>query len=83
VEMNEKTNRIVCPITCLDLDGGVQGILIWSCGCVLSERAMKNVRTEGSCCLCCGKNYSPADVIPLIPSKEQAVELMKALQLKL
>jgi len=80
VQINEHTKRIVCPITCVDLDGGVQGRLIWSCGCVLSERAMKNIRTEGSSCLSCGKAYVPADVVPLIPTEEEAAELMKQIE---
>jgi len=86
VVLNEKTNCIMCPIACVDLDGGIKGQIIWTCGCVLSERATKNVpATQGSDsdspnCLSCGEPYVKEDVIPLIPDDDELIELKNRLE---
>lgn len=59
----------ICPVTSLEMNGKYRFSFIWSCGCVLSERALKEVKSE--VCHKCGKPYSDEDVVPLNPSEEE------------
>ncbi|KAF8819554.1 hypothetical protein IE077_000839 [Cardiosporidium cionae] len=43
VKINSKTGFLVCPISLLELEGGVKGYCIWTCGCVISQRALENI----------------------------------------
>ena len=40
-EWNSSTGRLVCPITRVDMDGNAKGVLVWKCGHVLSDKALK------------------------------------------
>ncbi|KAF8819879.1 hypothetical protein IE077_003865 [Cardiosporidium cionae] len=88
VKINSKTGFIVCPISLLDLEGGMKGYCIWSCGCVISQRALENIPEEdretqntfsSRRCLVCGKSYTASDLIPLLPDDQQLVEIKKRL----
>lgn len=63
---NEKFKaQFVCPISGLILNGKYRIYYIYTCGCVLSERALKEVPNEKQCILC-SKSYNPqTDLIPL------------------
>ncbi|CEM20269.1 unnamed protein product [Vitrella brassicaformis CCMP3155] len=45
-EWNSSTGRLVCPITRVDMDGNAKGVLVWKCGCVLSDKALKQFGNE-------------------------------------
>lgn len=34
----------ICPISGLEMSGKFRFVFLWSCGCVLAERALKEVR---------------------------------------
>jgi len=65
----------VCPITGLEVGGNYKFHCIKSCGCAISDRALRECPSE--LCLNCGKPFNKDDVIPLNPSEEELKELKK------
>ena len=55
--------KYICPVAGVEMNGKYRFCCIWTCGCVLSERAMKEVPSE--VCHKCGKVFNPEDVIVL------------------
>eukprot|EP00922_Rhytidocystis_sp_ex-Travisia-forbesii_P025899 GHVS01037988.1.p1 GENE.GHVS01037988.1~~GHVS01037988.1.p1 ORF type:complete len:225 (+),score=35.33 GHVS01037988.1:167-841(+) len=78
---------MVCPVTLVELEGGIRGNFNWNCGCVLADRAMTNLpqkhdQHEQSTlkCLNCGTPYTSADdIIPLVPDDDQLIQLKEKL----
>jgi len=64
----------ICPITLIEV-GHHRFSLIKSCGCVLSERALREIPSPT--CLQCGTPFTNSDVIPLNPSEKERVGLKK------
>lgn len=51
VETKEKSSTIgtspfICPVIGLEMTGKFRFVAIWSCGCVFSERALKQINTK-------------------------------------
>ncbi|XP_066924071.1 replication termination factor 2-like [Clytia hemisphaerica] len=55
--------RFVCPVVGIEMNGKYKFYTLWSCGCVLSERAFKEVESET--CHNCGEKFDKDDVIVL------------------
>jgi len=62
-------SRFICPVTQIEFNGHYRFVAIRSCGCVLSEKALKEVPT--AVCLKCGKEFTQSDIILLNGSKEE------------
>ncbi|KAJ2792942.1 Replication termination factor 2 [Coemansia guatemalensis] len=58
------TAQFVCPITLKEMNGNMQFEFNWTCGCVLSTRARKEM-PESSVCLVCGESFDPKDIVPI------------------
>jgi len=58
----------ICPVVGVGMSGKYRFCFIWSCGCVLSERALRQVKSE--VCHKCGAAYSEEDVIVLNGSED-------------
>ncbi|CEG45286.1 Uncharacterized conserved protein [Plasmopara halstedii] len=52
-----------CPVTMIEFNGKQPFAVIFTCGCVLSERALKTISTEE--CLVCGKTFGKQDIVML------------------
>jgi len=65
---DKKCAPFVCPVVGLEMNGHFKFCFLWSCGCVLSERALKEVKT--SVCFKCQKPFVADDVIVLNPTEE-------------
>ena len=37
--------RYICPAVGIEMNGVYKFVYLWGCGCVLSERAIKHIRT--------------------------------------
>lgn len=71
----------VCPTTSLEMNGMYKFMFNRRCGCVFSERALKNVRTEK--CLKCGGAVDADDIVTLNPNEdERAVMELRMLERK-
>lgn len=45
-ESNEKNAPYICPVIGLEMSGKFRFVALWSCGCVFSERALKEIDTK-------------------------------------
>lgn len=64
----------ICAITGLEMSGKFRFVCLWSCGCVMSERAIKEINTK--ICHNCQKPFTEDDVIVLNAVNED-LELMQ------
>ncbi|XP_068626294.1 replication termination factor 2 [Battus philenor] len=64
----------ICPISGLEMTGKFRFIFLWSCGCVLAERALKEVKQN--ICHMCQKPFVDNDVV-VLNGTEEDIELLK------
>nr|XP_055069067.1 replication termination factor 2 isoform X3 [Misgurnus anguillicaudatus] len=67
----------ICPVVGLEMNGKHKFCYLQTCGCVFSERALKEVKTE--ICHKCGDPFQEDDIVVLNGSKEEVEKLQKAL----
>lgn len=67
--------RYVCPVVGIEMNGRYKFCFLWKCGCVFSERALKEVKS--AVCHKCAKPFSNEDVV-VINGSEEDLELMKS-----
>ncbi|XP_012267439.2 replication termination factor 2 [Athalia rosae] len=51
----------ICPVIGLEMNGKYKYCFLWSCGCVMSERALKEVKTK--VCHKCQQPFEESDVV--------------------
>lgn len=74
----EGFNVIVCPISQIEFNGFNPFQLVWSCGCVFSEEAAKELGGVKDACINCGaKIESKDDIISLNQSPDQQLQFLK------
>ncbi|KAM6164245.1 replication termination factor 2 [Rhynchocyon petersi] len=66
--------RFICPVVGLEMNGRHRFCFLRGCGCVFSERALKEIKAD--VCHTCGAAFQEDDVIVLNGTKED-VELLK------
>lgn len=64
----------ICKLMSIEMSGNFRFVALWTCGCVFSERALKQIKTNT--CPLCQVPYSIEDVI-VLNGNEEDVELMK------
>lgn len=69
-------SQFVCPTTGLEMNGRYKFYLLFTCGCVLSERALKQVPNDKHCILC-SKPYDPDTDLVIINGDEEDIKVMK------
>lgn len=72
VDFND--SRYMCPVTGIEMNGRQRFYFLWKCGCVLSERAIKEVKSET--CHKCGKPFVEDEVI-IINGTDEEVEVLR------
>ncbi|XP_063153096.1 replication termination factor 2 [Candoia aspera] len=70
--------RFICPIVGLEMNGRHRFCFLRNCGCVFSERALKELKTET--CHKCGIPFQDDDVIILNGNKEDIEVLKKRME---
>ncbi|KAG1963347.1 replication termination factor 2 [Pimephales promelas] len=68
----------ICPVVGLEMNGKHKFFYLQTCGCVFSERAVKEVKTE--ICHKCGDPFKEDDLVVLNGSKEEVEKLQKAME---
>ncbi|XP_055349078.1 replication termination factor 2-like [Paramacrobiotus metropolitanus] len=72
----------VCPVTGLEMNGRHPFSFLRSCGCVLSDRALKALKSD-TCPGCNSPNkYTGDEVIPLNPPAEEVERLREAMNVR-
>jgi Na+-translocating ferredoxin:NAD+ oxidoreductase RNF subunit RnfB len=67
----------ICPVTQMEVGGKYRFVAISECGCVISQRALREVPSKE--CLNCGKSFDPKNIINLNNSEEQIEKLRNEL----
>ncbi|KAJ1961726.1 Replication termination factor 2 [Dipsacomyces acuminosporus] len=67
----QKMAKFVCPVTMKEMNGNSPFEFVWSCGCVFSAQARKEMAGLNACLVCSGP-FDSRDVIP-INSQDAAV----------
>ncbi|KAL3276237.1 hypothetical protein HHI36_020953 [Cryptolaemus montrouzieri] len=73
----------ICPVIGLEMTGKFRFVAIWTCGCVFSERALKQINTN--ICHKCEKSFETDDVVVINGNEEDLIimrERMAKRQLK-
>lgn len=67
--------RYVCPVVGIEMNGRYKFCFLWKCGCVFSERALKEVKS--SVCHKCAKPFVNDDIV-IINGNEEDIDVMKS-----
>ncbi|KFP25327.1 Protein RTF2, partial [Colius striatus] len=70
--------RFICPVVGLEMNGRHRFCFLRNCGCVFSERALKEIKSE--VCHKCGVPFQEEDVIVINGSKEDVEVLKKRME---
>ncbi|KAF1330212.1 hypothetical protein FI667_g5319, partial [Globisporangium splendens] len=65
---NNGASLFYCPVSMLEFNGKQPFVVVSTCGCVVSERSLKEVQTKE--CLVCGESMDGAKLIALFQSDE-------------
>ncbi|XP_060062487.1 replication termination factor 2-like [Ylistrum balloti] len=68
----------ICPVVGIEMNGKHRFSVLWKCGCVLSERANKEVK--GQICHKCGSPYSQEDIVILNGTHDEVDDLYKRME---
>ncbi|XP_011631230.1 protein RTF2 homolog [Pogonomyrmex barbatus] len=64
----------ICPVIGLEMNGKYKFCFLWSCGCVMSERALKEVKSLT--CHKCQQPFEETDIV-ILNAESDDLELMK------
>lgn len=68
----------ICKLIGLEMSGKFNFVAFWTCGCVVSERALKQIKSSSSVCPLCQTPFSVEDVVLLNPTNDEEVEMLQA-----
>jgi len=75
------SSPFICPLTGLEMNGKYKFCAIWTCGCVLSDRALRSVNhnntEEKHSCPKCGQEYSLTDDVIILNPEDEDLDLME------
>ncbi|CAF2517584.1 unnamed protein product [Rotaria sp. Silwood2] len=75
------SSPFICPLTGLEMNGKYKFCAIWTCGCVLSDRALRSVNNhtanEKLSCPKCGQEYSSNDDVIILNPENEDIILME------
>nr|CAG4644163.1 EOG090X0ACT [Lepidurus arcticus] len=67
--VDSRATEYICPIIGLEMNGKFRFCFLWSCGCVMSEKAVKEIKS--TVCHKCQKPFSEEDVVVLNPGNDE------------
>lgn len=70
----------LCPVTALEMNGRYPFMALWSCGCMISARALKNLGVK--VCPKCQKPYTDTDVQVLNPQPSETSLLVHQIKMR-
>ncbi|XP_050078135.1 replication termination factor 2 [Anopheles maculipalpis] len=71
---DDKSSPYICALIGLEMSGQFRFVALWTCGCVFSERALKEVKEK--VCSVCQTPYSDDDIV-ILNGTEDEVEQMR------
>lgn len=73
-KQDDKSAQFICALIGLEMSGQFRFVSLWTCGCVFSERAQKEIK--GKVCSVCQTPFTEQDVVILNGSDED-VDMMR------
>ncbi|KAF5296647.1 hypothetical protein FQR65_LT10187 [Abscondita terminalis] len=70
----------ICPVTGMEMTGKYRFVGLWSCGCVFSEKVLKEI--SGSVCHKCQKLFNKDDVVTLNGNDEDIILMRKNIDIR-
>lgn len=64
-----QASRFICPVVGIEMNGRYKFCFLWKCGCVFSERALREV--PSTVCNKCGKPLSDDDIVVINGSEDE------------
>ncbi|KAH8391696.1 hypothetical protein KR200_009231 [Drosophila serrata] len=75
--LDTRHSPYICKLIGLEMSGKFRFVALWSCGCVMSERALKQIKgNAASTCPLCQAPYSVEDVV-VLNGNDEDLELMR------
>lgn len=71
---DDKNAPFICKLIGLEMSGQFRFVALWNCGCVVSERALKELKSN--VCLICQTPYTEQDII-ILNGNEEDVDAMR------
>lgn len=71
---DQNKSAYICPVTGLEMNGKYKFVFLWSCGCAMSERALKEVKTN--VCHACQKPFDQSDLV-ILNAEGEDLKLME------
>jgi hypothetical protein len=66
----------ICPVSLKDMTGRYRFSYISKCGCVLSEEALRNVKS--TTCMVCGTDFNPeSDIVPINSTLDEELTMLR------
>lgn len=72
---DDKSSPYICALIGLEMSGQFRFVALWACGCVFSERALKEVKDK--VCSVCQTPYSEDDIV-ILNGTEEEIEQMRS-----
>ncbi|XP_023701188.1 replication termination factor 2 [Paramormyrops kingsleyae] len=72
--------KFICPVVGIEMNGKQKFCYLQTCGCVFSDRALREVKTE--ICHKCGDPFQDSDIIILNGSEDEVVKLKSRMEEK-
>lgn len=76
--VDSQDSRFICPVVGLEMSGKYKFFYSRICGCVLSERALKQVKTDD--CHKCGQPFHESDLVVINGSEEEVSKLRQLME---
>lgn len=73
-------SKWICPISGLEMNGSFKFYFLFSCGCVFSDRAYKQINQTNLKCLKCDRDFNENDLIIINANEEEMLLNKKKMQ---
>jgi len=77
---DQQSAEYICPVLGVEMNGKFRFCFIWTCGCVMSERALREIKT--TICHKCQKPIKEEDIITLNPTEEDEETLKSNMEVR-
>ncbi|XP_053664647.1 replication termination factor 2 [Anopheles marshallii] len=75
---DDKSSPYICALIGLEMSGQFRFVALWTCGCVFSERALKEVKEK--VCSVCQTPYSEDDIVILNGTEEETKQMLTKME---
>lgn len=76
--IDHQASKYICPVVGMEMNGKYKFCYLRGCGCVISERALKQVKCEN--CHKCGKKFTDDDIIVLNGTNVEVEDLRQNME---